>query len=71
MGKKPLHRAIRLEEAIAELRHAERIVAQLQSSDVLQAFTDIQRTHYYAVLLLLRELLRDPSQDNSREQIAS
>jgi hypothetical protein len=71
MEKKPVHRAIRLEEAIADLSDAERIVAQLVTRDVLQAFSEIQRTNYYAVLLLLRELLRDLTQDASRDQIAS
>jgi hypothetical protein len=37
MEKKPVHRAIRLEEAIADLMDAEKIVAELESTDVLHA----------------------------------
>ena len=71
MEKKPVLRAIRLEEGIADLMDAEKIVAELEGTDVLRAFTESQRTHYYAARLLLRELLNDLLEDTSREQSAS
>ena len=71
MEKKLVDRAIRVEEAIADLMDAEKIVAQLKKVTFLQAFTGEQCTHYYAALLLLRELPSDLSENNSREQLAS
>ena len=71
MEKKPVQRVIRLEEAIADLMDAEKIVAELENTDVLRAFSESQRTHYYAARLLLRELLNDLLEDTSLEQLAS
>ena len=69
--KKPVLRAIRLEEAIADLMDAEKIVAELENTDMLRAFNEGQRTHYYAARLLLRELLNDWLKDTDLEQLAS
>ena len=66
-----MHRAIRLEEALADLMDAEKIIAELESTDVLRAFTESQPTHYYAARLSLRELVSDLLKDTDLEQLAS
>jgi hypothetical protein len=51
MEKKPVLRAIRLEEAVADLMDAEKIVAELESTDVLRVSTKSQRTHYFGRII--------------------
>jgi hypothetical protein len=67
MNKKPVMRAIRLEEALADLMDAENILSKLEGSEVFQAFSDRQKRGYYRVLGELRGLLADMSKDTSLE----
>jgi hypothetical protein len=71
MEKKPVHRAIRLEESIAALCDIEQMFLQVENTDVFQAFAAKQKTQYYDTLSKLRELIQDLSNDTSREQLAS
>jgi len=71
MNKKPVHRAMYLEDAVLALRELEATASQLESSDVFKTFTARQRIEYRDVLSRLRDLIRDLEQDNAREQLAS
>jgi hypothetical protein len=71
MPRKPVRRAIRLEEALAALNDAEQILYQVENSDVFQAFTSMERSQYYEALAKLHDLIRDLSLDTYREQLAS
>ncbi len=69
--KKPVHRALRLEEALADLQDAEHILSQVETSDALQGFTHRQKRHFYEVLADLRDLIHDLEQEAAQEQVAS
>ena len=71
MNKKPVMRAIRLEEALLDLMEAERTLSSLETSDVLQALTDKQKRRYRQALGELRDLIQDITNDTSQEQLAS
>ena len=69
--KKPVHRAIRLEDALMTLQETERTLADLEHSDVFQTFTTNEKTQYRDVLRRLRDLIRELEQDSAQEQLAS
>jgi hypothetical protein len=46
MQRKPVRRAIRLEEALAALNDAEQILYQVENSDLFQAFTSMERSQW-------------------------
>jgi hypothetical protein len=71
MRKKPPHRAMYLEDALHALADMERTFAELESSDVFQAFTTKQKLEYRDVLGRLRDLINDLEQDTAKEQLAS
>jgi hypothetical protein len=71
MQKKPVHRAIRLENALADIVDAEQILSQVETSDVFQAFTTKEKAQCRDVLGRLRELIDDLTQDPAQEQRAS
>jgi hypothetical protein len=72
MRNKTVHRAVRLEEALADLMQAEYVMEQLKSGDVFQALRIRQRELFLEVLNLLRDLIHDLSQDAVQEkQLAS
>ena len=71
MKKKPVHRAIRLDDALNELMEAEYIIAQLKRKEAVQAFTAGRKRQFQIVHSLLRELIHDLEQDNAQEQSAS
>jgi hypothetical protein len=50
MRKKPPHRAMYLEDALHAMADMERTFAELESSDVFQAFTTQQKLEYRDVL---------------------
>lgn len=69
--KKPVHRAMYLEDALHALQEMERTCAELEHSDVFQAFTTIEKLQYRDVLGRLRDLIHDLEQDTAQEQLAS
>jgi hypothetical protein len=69
--KKPVHRAMYLEDALHALGEMERTFAELESSDVFQAFTSKEKAQYHDVLGRLRDLIHDLEQDTAQEQLAS
>lgn len=69
--KKPVHRAIYLEDALNILQMTECMYAELEHSDLFQALSTTQKTEYRDVLSLLRRLIHDLEQDNAQEQLAS
>jgi len=69
--KKPVQRAIYLEEAVSELLEAEYILSKVESSDLFQAFTTRQKAEYYNVLRRVRTMIKNLSDDASREQSAA
>jgi len=71
MKKKPVHRALMLEDALNALQEMVRTASELESSDVFQTFTKRQKTEYRDVLSRLRDLIDDLEQDNAQEQMAS
>ncbi len=71
MRKKPPHRAMYLEDALHALADMERTFAELESSDVFQAFTLPEKARYRDVLNRLRDLVRDLEQDSAQEQLVS
>jgi hypothetical protein len=70
MSKKPVMRAIRLEEALLDLMEAERTLALVETSDSFQAFTDKQKRGYRQALGELRDLIHDLTNDTSQELAA-
>jgi acyl-CoA reductase-like NAD-dependent aldehyde dehydrogenase len=71
MRKKPAHRAMYLEDALHALEDMERTFAELETSDVFQAFTAKEKAQYRDVLSRLRYLIHDLEQDTAQEQLAS
>ena len=71
MNKKPVMRAIRLEEALADLTDAEQILSKLENTHVFLAFTERQKRQYHAMLDQLRDMIHDITNDTSQEQLAS
>ena len=71
MRKKPPHRTMYLEDALHALADMERTFAELESSDVFQAFTSAEKARYRDVLSRLRDLVRDLQEDTAQEQVAS
>jgi len=69
--KKPVHRALYLEDILHTLQEMERTCSEVENSDALQALTTRQRADYRAVLSRLRYLIRDLEQDAGQEQLAS
>jgi hypothetical protein len=60
-----------LEDALHALADLERTFAELESSDVFQAFTTRQKLEHRDVLGRLRDLIHDLEQDTAQEQLAS
>jgi hypothetical protein len=48
----------------------EQTAAELESSDVFQAFTSTEKARYHDALSRLRDLIQDLEQDNVQEQLA-
>jgi hypothetical protein len=69
--KKPVYRAMYLEDALNSLQEMERTFAELARSDVFQSFTTSQRIECREVLGRLRDLIHDLEQDSAQEQLAS
>jgi len=69
--KKPVHRALRLENTVYELLEIESLLAQVSKSEGFDALTRGQRAKYQDVLSSLREIIADLAQDTSQEQLAS
>jgi hypothetical protein len=67
MHKKPVHRVIRLEDALFELTAALDILGELEGR---QVFSTTDQTEYKALLNLLREFREKVVKDLSREQAA-
>jgi hypothetical protein len=71
MRKKPPHRAMYLEDALHALGEMERMFAELESSDVFQAFTATEKARYHDALGRLRDLIHELEEDTAQEQLAS
>jgi hypothetical protein len=71
MQKKPVHRAMYLEDALNALEEMERTFAELETSDVFQAFTAKEKAQYRDTLRRLRDLIHNLEQDTAQEQLAS
>ena len=69
--KKPVHRAIRLEESVAALCDIEQMFLKLERPDVFQAFTPKQRARYHNALQRLRDLIEQLANDTAQQQSAS
>ena len=69
--KKPVHRAIYLEDALNILQMTECMYAELEHSDLFRALSTRQKAEYRDVLTRLRRLIHDQEQDNAQEQLAS
>lgn len=68
--KKPVHRALHLEDILNTLQEMERTCTELENSDSFQSLTTSQRAEYRALLSRLRYLIHDLEQDNAQEQLA-
>ena len=71
MNKKPVHRAIRLENILFEIHDAEQILLKVEASAEFQALKPRQKLRYHDVLGGLRTLIYDLEQDTAQEQLAS
>jgi hypothetical protein len=71
MQKKPVHRAMYLDDALTILQDIERTASELEVSDVFQRFTNTEQAQFRDVLRRLRDLIRDLEQDSTQEQLAS
>lgn len=60
-----------LEDALNALQEMERIFAELENSEVFEAFTLAETTRYRDVLSGLRYLIYDLEQDSAEEQLAA
>jgi predicted NACHT family NTPase len=69
--RKPVHRALLLEDAVNALQVMERTASGLEKSDVFQAFTTSQKVEYRDLLNRLRDLIHHLEQDSANEQMAS
>ena len=69
--KKPVHRAMYLEDALIALQEVEGTFAQLESGEQFQAFTAKQKAQFRDVLTRLCDLIHDLEQDSAQEQLAS
>jgi hypothetical protein len=69
--KKPAHRAMYWEDVLLALYDAERIYAELENSDVLEALSTKQKAAYRDTLHRMRDLIHQLEQDSAKEQLAS
>ena len=69
--KKPVQRAIRLEEVLGDLIGTEAILLRLERDQAFDALTEKQMRLYKEVLASLRELVRDLSNDVAQEHHAA
>lgn len=69
--KKPVYRAMLLEDVLVALMEMERTASELQRSDAFHILTTSQRLEYRDMLTRLRDLINDLEQDSAQGQIAS
>ena len=69
--KKPVKRAILLEDALSDLMEAEYILSAIAKKDGVRALTTKQRQRYNDVLSRLHALVYEVSQETAQEQSAA
>jgi hypothetical protein len=69
--KKPVKRAIQLEEALSDLIQVEEILLQLELSDTFDALTEKQAQVFTENLGQLRRLVQELSTDAAQEHRAA
>jgi hypothetical protein len=71
MNKKPVKRAIRLEEVLGDLIGTEETLLRLELDQDFNALSEKQMRLYKEVLARLREFVQDLSNDVAREHHAA
>jgi hypothetical protein len=66
MQKKPVHRAMYLEDALNALEEMERTFAELETSEVFEAFTAKEKAQYRDTLRRLRDVIHNLVQDTAQ-----
>ena len=69
--RKPVKRAIRLEDVLGDLIGTQEVLLRLQMDEVFDALTEKQMRLYREVLAKLGELVRDLSNDVAQEHHAA